>query len=245
MLARLRDLEQRFTDVFWREIAPTLALSRSTFQDWSTERIEEDLAELAQKIGAVEGVLARWAGVERKWSRPAARAPQGEGSRSPALDDVTFEAATTRAALENSVKKLKPDFPIDVRVQPNGAGVKWALATSAPRGAGSVTIEPERLLDDLRKMAGVLHDIEVGDSRFDGVFLVRGHEATARSLLDHATRRLLLALGARSAQLHVELADGCAAVQLYGGSDRGLVEEVISVLRRLRGAPVRALRRGE
>jgi hypothetical protein len=90
-------------------------------------------------------------------------------------------------------------------------------------------------------MAGVLHDIDCGDDEFDGVFLVRGHEPTARAVLDEETRRRLLRVGARSARLRAELGEGAAVIEVEGAPDRRLVEDVLALLRRLRCAPVRPL----
>jgi hypothetical protein len=245
MLARLWDLEARFTDVFWRELGPELAVSRSSPREWAGEPSEHDLVRLGERVSALEAVLARWPGIVRKWSKPATRAPRGEGSleaRARYLD-APLEVLVAREEIEVAMRECRPRFPIDVRVVPKGRGVQWTIASSAPRGAGTVGIEPERLLDDLRKMAGVLTDIEIGDDRFDGVFLISGHEATVRALLDLETRRTILRLGARSAGMRVALDHGEAWVQLQASPDRGLMEDVLAVLHRLRQAPVRALRR--
>jgi hypothetical protein len=243
MLARLRDLEARFSDVFWRELAPGLGIVRSSAREWQSSPIDADVGELSRRIGAIEAVFARWSAIDRAWARPSRRPPIGEGSSSCAIGDPTPDVAIAREDLGRWLRAMRIRLPLDVRVRPNGARVKWTLASSAPRGAGAVTIEPERLLDDLRKMAGVLTDIEVGDDRFDGVFLVRGHEPTARALLDVATRRRLLRLGARSAGLRVELDGGIALIQLHGAPDRLMLEDAVAVLRRVRRAPVRPLRR--
>ncbi|MDQ3031832.1 MAG: hypothetical protein M3Y87_05395, partial [Myxococcota bacterium] len=214
MLAKLGDLEARFTDVFWQELAPELALSRRV-RGGPDAGAADELTDLAERIAALEAVLSRWSRLERTWKRPAPRAPRGRGSRTGGADP-TAETVLAREQLELLLRGMRPRFPIDVRVRPNGAlRVHWAVATSAPRGAGAVAIEPERLLDDLRKMAGVLTDIEVGDDRFDGIFLVRGHEPTVRRVLDAETRRSLLRLGARSAGVRAELAGGEACVQLH------------------------------
>lgn len=255
LLARLRDLEARFTDVFWQELAPDLGLARFggagalgagpalAPSHEGCGGASDELSLIARSVERLEGVVRRWRAIERRWARPGTSAPHGEGSRTGA-GDATAEAVVAREQLEAMLRALRPRMPVDVRVRPNGAlRVHWAVATSAPRGAGTVRIEPERLLDDLRKMAGVLTDIEVGDPRFDGVFLVRGHETTVRRVLDGETRRTLLRLGARSADVRVELDGGVAAVRLHAAPERGLVEDALVVLRRLRSAPVRELRR--
>ena len=241
--ARLRDLEARFTDVFWRELATRLGVARS--RGWSASSVAEELVEVARRIASIESVLSRWTGIERIWTHPAPSAPIGPGSHHATVDDETLETAIAREQLARWLEAIEVPMPLDVRVRPRGAGVTWALATSAPRGAGRVTIEPERLLDDLRKMAGVLTDIEVGDDRFDGVFLVQGHEPTARALLDGETRRRLLGIGARCARLRIELGEGTAVVQLHAAPDRRLLDDAIEVLTRLRRAPVRRLRLDE
>ncbi|WP_157068945.1 hypothetical protein [Sandaracinus amylolyticus] len=263
MLAELKDLESRFTDVFWQELAAGLGVSRWSLEDAPrsaelaardalmrseaarSTRIEDQVAELGVRIAALERVIARWSSLTRAWRRPASRAPRGDGSRSGGADP-TVETVLARERIESMLRELRPRLPVDVRVKPNGAlRVHWAIATSAPRGVGAVRLEPERLLDDLRKVAGVLTDIDVGDDRFDGAFLVRGHEPTVRAVLDRETRGRLLRLDARCADLRVDLDAGEAVVRMHSSPTVELLEDALAVLARLRRAPVRALRNDE
>lgn len=241
MLARLRDLEARFTDVFWQELGPELGVQRRLGTQ-APLRIEEDLADIARRIHALEALLVRWKGVERGWLKPVTEAPRGEGSRTGGADP-NAETVIVRERLEVMLRAVRPRIPVDIRVRARGAlRVLWGIVTSAPRGAGAFSIEPERLLDDLRKMAGVLTDIELGDNRFDGAFLVRGHEATVRRVLDPDTRRCLLRLGARSSGIRAALGSGEASIFLYAAPDQALFEDALMVLKRMRRAPTRPLR---
>lgn len=243
LIAELKALEARFTDVFWQELAAAMGVSRWTPTD-EPGRVEDEVRELAGRVAALERVLVRWGPLTRSWRRPAPRAPRGDGSRTGA--DPTVETVLARERIETMLRSMRPRLPLDVRVRPNGAlRVHWALATSAPRGIGAIRLEPERLLDDLRKVAGVLTDIDVGDDRFDGAFLVRGHEPTVRAVLDGETRRRLLRLDARCADLRVELDEGQAIVKMHSAPTRELVEDALDVLARLRRAPVRPLRNDE
>lgn len=241
MLARLRELESRFTDVFWQELGPELGVSRRVGTE-EPLRIEEDLGDIARRIHALEALLARWRAVERGWRKPRTSAPQGDGSRMGGAD-ANAETVIVRERLEAMLRTARPRMPIDIRVQTKGAlRVLWGIVTSAPRGAGAFSIEPERLLDDLRKVAGVLTDIDTGDDRFDGAFLIRGHESTVRGVLDSETRRCLLRLGARSSGVHATLGAGEASVFLYATPDRTLIDDALAVLKSMRRAKARPLR---
>ena len=73
--ARLRDLEARFTDVFWRELATRLGVARS--RGWSASSVAEELVEVARRIASIESVLSRWTGIERIWTHPAPSCADG------------------------------------------------------------------------------------------------------------------------------------------------------------------------
>lgn len=242
LLAQLWDLEGRFTNVFWRELAPSLSLARLGVEVHRVARRTED--DVRRQIASLERILAVWPDIRERWERPARRAPRGAGSSraSGRYLNATLEEMEIREELERVLPSVPVGIPLDLRII-SGGQVRWAIATSAPLGAGAVGIETERLLDDLRKMAGLLTDIEVGDSTFDGAFLVRGHESTARNVLDRSTRQALLRLGERSRRMRVLLADGEAKVELRADVDAPIVDDVIAVLEALRRAPIRPLRR--
>lgn len=74
------------------------------------------------------------------------------------------------------------------------ADVSMQLVTSIPRATPRLTLRHETLLMAFGKALGVKHEIEVGDTSFDGLFLIEGSRLGAERFLVPSIRAHLLAL---------------------------------------------------
>jgi hypothetical protein len=230
-LAELRDLEASFTEAFWSDVAPLLGLRRWCGSEATS--VEEELRGLDERLQALRTVLVR--GLEHVWTRAA-------NDALASTRDYNAEAAACRARVACALTELTPQGRVELRVVAEGVGARWSLSKPISLGVASCTIEPERLLDDLRKLAGLVRDIEVGDEVFDGAFLVQGHESTARAVLTRGARTALLRLGACTRHMAARVGRGEARVTIRGEASVHVVREALTVLEHLLRAPARALR---
>jgi hypothetical protein len=72
--------------------------------------------------------------------------------------------------------------------------VLMQLVTSVARASPKLLVQQEPLFASVGKSLGFWRDIEVGDTNFDGLFLIQGTRETVQRLLVPSIRGLLLAL---------------------------------------------------
>lgn len=72
--------------------------------------------------------------------------------------------------------------------------VQMSMQTSVRRSMPRLSLQHESFFITFSKAFGVRQEIEVGEPSFDGLFLIQGDEAAARTFLVPSTRALLLAL---------------------------------------------------
>ncbi|UJR79761.1 DNA integrity scanning protein DisA nucleotide-binding domain protein [Sandaracinus amylolyticus] len=233
LVRRMRDLEARWTEDFWRDVAPERGL-----QHPGPEPSIEQMAELAARVSALEALEVRHGAVMLEWSTPGAVRRTAHSVRP---DDPADPYAAQIAQV--LIRHAAP-MAIDVRVRRDHQMMFLELAAALPPGVGRFTLGPETLWHSLRKTLGA-NEIEIGDANFDGAFLIEGDEAAVRAVLDPPTREALLELGAlHRAELEVapgEARVGTAQVDPTRPSYEGL-PPLLTVLRSALRAPLRRLR---
>lgn len=246
---RVAELEGAWTDVFWEELADEegIAPRRSVSPE---PDLEAEIARLAARAEVLERLEARADRVVRAWSRPGPL--EGEAvEHVPGVrggygwSDMDGWLGRVRACVDRHREGVPVRACARSWVNEGTVGLSIHVVTSIARGARALTVRPETLLDDLRKMLGSRHDVELGAEAFDGVFAVEGDEATARAVLDGDARAALLRLGARST-VEVRLGGGQAwvgVVRLTNGAiDEHAIASAVRVARAARRAPARPLR---
>lgn len=111
---------------------------------------------------------------------PAAIEQRGASARATSfsLGGVPFQARC-----ETYMTQRSGDWVADVTVQ-----------TTVPALFGEVELRPQGFGAELAIALHLAQDIKVGDADFDGTFVVRGHEATAKAILSKEVRARLLAI---------------------------------------------------
>ncbi len=109
------------------------------------------------------------------------------------------------------------------------------MATRVARGTLDVAVVPERLHHTLLyKPLGLVHDMRVGDDRFDHEFLVQAEDDEALAVVSQRVQRGLLKLKeTESPQLLVERGD--ASLHWFSEPSHDLIRAAIPVLQALRG----------
>jgi hypothetical protein len=259
-VARIRDLEERWTPTFWSEIAaPRGVLGPRPDAEWT-------MLDLSLRVAALEALESDWAAIERDWTKLA---PIARDSRSIDLETVREHAPRTRSSLapvdigpvavrfrvevvgteeeqwawiaaEIAAREIDEDLDIDVRF--DVARTLMHMVASVPRGVGRLRVRPQTTWHDLGHL--LAPDIELGDPGFDGAFKIDGDEHAARAILSPDTRRSLALLAERGA---VELAVEAGVATLgpiavrSAHADRAIAAAV-QVMIAAQDAPVRPLR---
>ncbi|AKF07643.1 hypothetical protein DB32_004792 [Sandaracinus amylolyticus] len=246
LVARMRELEARWTEAFWAEVAPSRGLPHP-----GPEPSIDRIAELAARVSALEALEARHGAVVLEWSTPGEVRRTAHSVRSTApravrwLEGVLPDAYRARAesVADMLVARAAP-IPIDVRTAIDDSALLVEIAAPVAPGVATLSLGPETLWHSLGKMLGS-REIELGDSTFDGAFLVAGDEETVRAVLDAPTRAALLALGTNHrAELRIapgEARVGTARLDPLHGGDEAL-DALVAVIRSAVRAPIRRLR---
>ncbi|MEM9187983.1 MAG: hypothetical protein AAGF12_02310 [Myxococcota bacterium] len=133
------------------------------------------------------------------------------------------------------------DVPIDLQAAAmmggnNNRRFSAAVATSVSPAAGPLRLDPEGFFQDLLELVGLRREIELGDARFDPVFIIRGHEPSVRGLLTSAVRTDLLKLSVETtARLLVD--DRRAILQFILPVSGEAIEAALRVITALHRAP--------
>jgi len=237
--ARIARLEARLSDAFWERVAHHWGVAR---------RFDERLGPLEARharIGRLEEA------VERAERGPAADAdlPPEPGEPSGIADAIHrvrtalgyypdlfagVESAAESFGAEVDARRrgssgwglrMRVDgAPIDLELslQRQGDSSYWLgrySTTVAP--AARLKLTPEGIWQDLKEMFGFGAEIELGDPKFDPVFVIEGEASTADVFLPTEVRGQLLAIGVE-ATLHVEIADGRATIRTPTISGRAI-----------------------
>ncbi len=247
----MHELEARWTDVFWVEVAPTLGL-RSPAPEPSID----ELPVLEARVSALEEMEARHGALTLAWSSPG-ELPRARSSIDlEALEANARRVSPLRALLDGGyhhravtvartlIERAAP-IEIDVRIHYIEGVLLVLIAAAAAPGVASFSVRGETFWDSFWNR----REIEIGDESFDGAFLVEGDAWAARAVLDPATRAALLLLGANhSAELHVAPSEICVGtVQIPIGEEpsMGMIDALITVLRSATRTPIRHLRSRE
>lgn len=248
---RVRELEARWTETFWREVAPARKVPAPGSLP-SARDSEAEVAQLAARLEVLNELEAQWARVLVEWeSPPPLSSPRVQLARPKLL------APWLRSALEppferfcSEVERAAGELPLGVNARyhqtRSGTFIAGHLVTTTPRGAARLIVRNESFTDDLRKLFGSKHDIQLGIDSFDGVFAIEGDEATARRVLDADTRAALLRMGERG-PVAIRSGGGRAeighfAVTGSSAPDAGWLRSAIAVAGVLHRAPARPLR---
>ncbi|RZO47743.1 MAG: hypothetical protein EVA89_38925 [Sandaracinaceae bacterium] len=247
----VEELEARWTDTFWREVAPSreVAPPRAVSPSGGLEAEVERLAARLEVLRALERSASR---IVADWGTPPALlGPRlvfgGLGVRlNPWLRPAVQRAA---ASMLEVVEREDPESSIRVRARAHrsqhGLHLVVQLETTVAPSVPELRVRHEGMFDEVRKLLGSGHDIQIGVDGFDGVFAIEGDEPTARALLDAETRASLLRMG-EGDPVDVRVRAGVATVgrrtASFGDADAGWVQRACRVARALRSIPARPLR---
>lgn len=271
LLERIRERESSWTDVFWREVASGRGIAPPReLGELGLDALVARADELDRLESAAAEILRAWA-VRTPPPRTSTsidldaidawrERPEVLGGASlvahrfvPAFGAGRWAAelafASRDAIDRHPIDRAHVDCRFALSSTRQGAWIEVTLVMGAPRGAGALRLRPETLLDDLGRMVGLTRKVWVGADEFDGVFHIDAEPGVPRALLDRATQRDLLRLGAAHAP-RLALRDGAAELRIafeVGSDDVGPREAAsmsaaVAVVARLATAPVRPLR---
>lgn len=248
---QVRTLEQRWTETFWREVAPKQGIAARDSRPRAGEP-EAEVAQLAARLEELNALEPKVTKILVWWKSPLPLPEPGPPERPKLLGKALREQL--EAGFEHfcrQVAEAAGTTPIVVRAvyaqaRYEGVFITGHLMTTTAPGVAELVVRNETFGDDLRKLFGSKHDIRIGDENFDGIFAVEGDETLARQVLDSEIRAALVTMGAqkrvavRCGAGHVEV--GRFAINEYGGPDLRWIRSAVAVTRALRDAPVRPLR---
>jgi hypothetical protein len=172
------------------------------------------LAELDRLIDGLPAIESAWAEVPEDAPDPPPDGPLPSAFARATNEEASevlrmFTAMVRERARDAEVAGDNPVYiarfrdrgcPFTLRAtlytQGNGqvSEVDMWLVTSIPRGLPPLVVRHESLALSIGVALGLKHDIEVGDTSFDGLFLIDGTNAAAALYLVPAVRAQLLAL---------------------------------------------------
>ncbi len=194
---------------------PALAATETSLEELTHAEamLSACLDDLEQRIAMVPATEAEWAVVpDDVADPPVPKFSFREGAPSPAEAATIyrqFRAMVRERARDAEILDLDPmylarfrerDCPFALRAtlftQGNGqvAEVGMWLVTSIPRALPRLVVRHETLVLSVGKALGLKHEVEVGDTSFDGLFLIEGTKAAADLYLTPAVQAQLLAL---------------------------------------------------
>ncbi|MDC3953609.1 hypothetical protein [Polyangium jinanense] len=118
------------------------------------------------------------------------------------------------------------------------AEVHVFIATSVAAGTPPLRIRPQTLLHGLGKAIGLVREAEVGDERFDDLFLIEAEADVAKSLFGPAVRKALLAVAAFDIP-DLDVRGGRAVLHFRFEPNERLIRNATLALAGIRKAPVR------
>lgn len=214
----MRQLERRWTETFWREVAPKRGIAAPD----SLRRVgdpESEVALLAARLEELEELEQQATKIVVEWRSPP---PLTERR---VLHEPWLLTRSDRRSYERRLEYLcewlekeADGLPVGVegrmRMNSSGPDLDVHLLSSVPRGAAPLVVRHGGLLDDLRALFGSKRRIQLGIESFDGLFVIEGDEATARTLLDGSMRNTLLRLGELT-PVELRMGDGRARIGRY------------------------------
>lgn len=251
-LARAVDaLERKWTEIFWREVAPERGIAPPDAAR-PAQDLEAEIARLSARLSVLQKLESERRSITQEWERP----PPLTGPPTQLLGRrpiVPWIARATDESLARVARYIEQDrsgvpYRAEARLYQtrNGTFLLTHLVTPIAPVVPHFTVRHETFSDDLRKLFGSKHDIQLGVDEFDGVFAIEGDEPTARAVLDRATRSTLLRMGMRG-RVDVRIANGEARIgqnDLFTDDQLDLrwFTDAVGIAHTLRCAPVPALR---
>lgn len=188
--------------------------------DDSLEKLTRAEAMLSAFLDELERIIATLPATEAEWSvlpddvadPPEPRFSFRDGA--PSEEEATaifrqFSAMVRERARDAEILDVNPmylarfrergaPFALRATLYTQGNGqvpeVGMWLVTSIPRALPRLVVRHETLVLSLGKALGLKHEVEVGDTSFDGLFLIEGTKAAADLYLGPAVQAQLLAL---------------------------------------------------
>ncbi|MRG92842.1 hypothetical protein [Polyangium spumosum] len=136
------------------------------------------------------------------------------------------------------------DAPISILAQiaysanDTPAEVHVFLTTSVAAGTPPLRIRPQTLLHGIGKAVGLVREAEVGDERFDDLFLIEAEQDAAKRLLGPAVRKALLVVASFDIP-DLVVRDGRADLHFRFEPNERLIRSATLALALIRKAPVR------
>lgn len=246
---------------FWEALPPheSAALRDEGARDPSPEALAQAHARARHRLDALRAHVAEIDALEQSWraiadEAPAVAFPVDVPGVAP--DDAAAARVTT--VLRGALRDPAPDA---VRVTAMAAGARaefrhrgarfvydaWrdddgvglAVHTAAPRGAPSLRVRPEGMLDSISR--AFRHGLSMFGERFDAFFVVEG-EPLAVSLLRQDPLRAALLDIAREDVPTLELTPGLACVRWRFEPGARSLAAAVTALHVARGCAVRPLR---
>jgi len=202
------------------ELRSSQVLASSAPADDSLEKLTRTEALLSASLDELERLIATLPATEAEWSflpDHVADPPEPKFSfrdGAPSEEEATaifrqFSAMVRERDREAEILDVNPmylarfrergaPFALRATLYTQGNGqvpeVGMWLVTSIPRALPRLVVRHETLVLSLGKVLGLKHEVEVGDTSFDGLFLIEGKKEAADLYLVPAVQAQLLAL---------------------------------------------------